>query len=66
MKWTLQSFNHGSIPEGSTLTSLTAQRMAVTKQIFERLGANANIEPPFFIIRGCNTFIGDGVYIDCR
>lgn len=65
MKRTLLSFNDSSIPEGSTLASLTARRMAVAKGMFGRLGANVNIEPPFFVIWGCNTFIGDNVYMNC-
>ncbi|SPJ78709.1 related to galactoside O-acetyltransferase [Fusarium torulosum] len=65
MRQKLQSFNDNSIPEGSTLASLTARRMAVAKDMFGRLGASVNIESPFFIIWGCNTFIGDGVYMNC-
>jgi hypothetical protein len=65
MRRKLQSFNDNSIPEGSTLTSLTARRMAVAKGVFGRLGTNVNIESPFFIIWGCNTFVGDGVYMNC-
>ncbi|CAG1959284.1 unnamed protein product [Fusarium graminearum] len=65
MRRKLQSFNDNSIPEGSTLAYLTARRMAVAKGIFGRLGANVNVEPPFFIIWGCNTFVGDGVYMNC-
>lgn len=65
MRRKLLLFNDNSIPEDSTLASLTARRMAVAKGMFGRLGANVNIEPPFFIIWGCNTFIGDGVYMNC-
>ncbi|KAK8091235.1 amino acid transporter [Apiospora phragmitis] len=59
MRRKLQSFNDNSMPEGSTLASLTARRIAVAKGMFGRLGANVNIEPPFFIIWGCNTFGAD-------
>ncbi|KAK6823618.1 trimeric LpxA-like protein [Apiospora arundinis] len=58
-------FNDSSIPESATLASLTARRMAVAKGMFGRLGANVNIETPFFMIWGCNTFVGDGVYMNC-
>ncbi|CAJ0546563.1 Ff.00g011900.m01.CDS01 [Fusarium sp. VM40] len=65
MRRKLQSFNDNSIPEDSTLASLTARHMAVAKDFFGRMGANVNIESPFFIIWGCNTFIRDGVYMNC-
>ena len=58
------AFNDESIPDGSTLASLTARRMAVAKTMFGRLGGSVNIEPLFFITWGCNTFIGDNVYIN--
>jgi hypothetical protein len=38
--------------------------MAVAKRMFGRLGQNASIEQAFFVTWGCNTFIGDDVYIN--
>jgi hypothetical protein len=49
MKRTLQPFNASSIPEGSTLASPTVRRMVVAKGMFGHLGANAKIEPQFFV-----------------
>ncbi|KAF5575302.1 galactoside o-acetyltransferase [Fusarium pseudoanthophilum] len=60
----LLSFNDDSIPEGSTLASLKSRRMAVAKEMFGKLGQDVTIEPPFFLLWGCNTFIGNGVYMN--
>lgn len=60
----LLSFNDESIPDGSTLASLKSRRMAVAKAMFGKLGQNVTIEPPFFLLWGCNIFIGNGVYIN--
>ncbi|KAF4995404.1 hypothetical protein FGRMN_5188 [Fusarium graminum] len=60
----LHSFNDDSIPEGSTIVSLKARRMAVAKDMLGKLGEDVNIEPPFFMTWGCNIFIGKNVYIN--
>lgn len=60
----LDEFNDSSIPENSTLTSLRTRRMAVAKRMLGRVGKDANIEQAFFVTWGCNTFIGEGVYIN--
>ncbi|KAL4899545.1 hypothetical protein BDW74DRAFT_163364 [Aspergillus multicolor] len=60
----LNSFNDTTIPEGSTLASLKARRMAVAKQFIGKVGERVNIEPPFFVAWGCNLFLGDDVYIN--
>ncbi|KAF4502287.1 galactoside O-acetyltransferase [Fusarium agapanthi] len=60
----LLSFNDESIPEGSTLASLKSRRMAVAKEMFGKLGQDVTIEPPFFLLWGCNIFIGNGVYMN--
>jgi maltose O-acetyltransferase len=60
----LNEFNDISIPDGSTLVSLKARRMAVAKNLLGQLGEGVNIEPPFFVGWGCNIFIGDNVYIN--
>jgi hypothetical protein len=60
----LQSFNDDSIPDGSTLASLKARRMAVAKEMLGQMGQGVTIEPPFFHTWGCNIFIGSGVYIN--
>ncbi|KAJ5368469.1 uncharacterized protein N7496_008229 [Penicillium cataractarum] len=38
--------------------------MAVAKRMLGRVGKNTNIEQSFFVTWGCNTFIGDDVYIN--
>lgn len=58
------AFNDESIPDDSTLASLTARRMAVAKTILGHVGGSVNIEPPFYVTWGCNTFMGDSVYIN--
>jgi maltose O-acetyltransferase len=60
----LRTFHDESIPDECTLASLTQRRMAVAKTMCGHLGGNVNIEPPFFITWGCNTFIGHDVYIN--
>jgi hypothetical protein len=60
----LRSFNDDSIPDGSTLASLKARRMAVAKEMIGQLGQGVAIEPPFFHTWGCNIFIGSRVYIN--
>jgi len=60
----LRSFNDNSIPDDASIESLKARRMAVAKQMLGKLGDRANIEPPFFCGWGCNTFVGDGVYMN--
>ncbi|KAF5979146.1 galactoside o-acetyltransferase [Fusarium coicis] len=60
----LLSFNDDSIPEGSTLESLKSRRMGIAKEMFGRLGHDVTIEPPFFLLWGCNIFIGNNVYMN--
>jgi hypothetical protein len=60
----LRSFNDDSIPQGSTIEILKTRRMGAAKGLLGRLGEAVNIETPFFVGWGCNTFIGDGVYIN--
>ncbi|KAJ9422651.1 trimeric LpxA-like protein [Fusarium oxysporum] len=60
----LLSFNDESIPDGSTLASLKSRRMEVAKEMFGKLGQDVTIEPPFFLLWGCNIFIGNGVYMN--
>ncbi len=38
--------------------------MGVAKAVLGKLGQNMTIERPFFIIWGCNTFLGDDVYLN--
>lgn len=60
----LKDFNDDSIPDGSTLESLKLRRLAVAKRILGKLGTGTNIEAPLFLTFGCNTFIGNDVYIN--
>lgn len=60
----LNEFNDASIPENSTLASLKNRRMAVAKRMLGRVGKNASIEQSFFVTWGCNTILGDDVYIN--
>ncbi|KAF5667175.1 galactoside o-acetyltransferase [Fusarium heterosporum] len=60
----LRSFNDDSIPDDATLESLKMKRMTVAKQMLGKMGKGVSIEPQFFVIWGCNTFIGSGVYIN--
>lgn len=60
----LRSFNDDSIPDGSTLASLKARRMAVAKEMLGQMGQGVTIELPFFHTWGCNIFIGNRVYIN--
>lgn len=38
--------------------------MEVVKRMFGLVGERVNIEQAFFVTWGCNTFIGDDVYIN--
>lgn len=60
----LRLFNDDSIPDDATPASLASRRMLVAKAMFGKLGTNSNIEQSFFVIWGCNTFIGDQVYMN--
>lgn len=62
----LQSFNDGFIPPDATLALLASRRMQVAKGMLGKMGTRVNIEPPFFLTWGCNTFVGDGVYMNRR
>ncbi|KAH6658912.1 maltose o-acetyltransferas-like protein [Truncatella angustata] len=60
----MRLFNDESIPDDATLSSLTSRRMLIARGLLGKLGANINIEPPFFLTWGCNIFVGDQVYIN--
>lgn len=60
----LNDFNDPTIPDGSTVESLKMRRIAVARNLLGKIGENVNIEPPFFVGWGCNTFLGNGVYIN--
>ncbi|KAL3607617.1 hypothetical protein FPOAC2_02603 [Fusarium poae] len=60
----LRAFNDDNIPDDATLASIKMKRMALAKQMVGKMGKGVAIEPPFFVIWGCNTFIGNGVYIN--
>jgi hypothetical protein len=60
----LRSFNNDDIPDDATLASIKMKRMATAKQMLGKMGKQVTIEPPFFVIWGCNTFVGNGVYIN--
>lgn len=38
--------------------------MSVAKTMFRKLGKGVKIESGFFITWGCNTFIGESVYMN--
>lgn len=67
-KWALnekwQSLNDDAFLAEDTLATLNARRMAAAKTIFGNIGADSFIEPCISINWGCNTFIGDRVYIN--
>jgi len=60
----LRNFNDNSLPNDASIESLQARRMSVAKQMLGKLGDRVNIETPFFCGWGCNTFVGDGVYMN--
>lgn len=60
----LRAFNNDDIPDDATLSSIKMKRMALAKQMIGKMGKSVNIETPFFIVWGCNTFIGNGVYMN--
>ncbi|KAI9649595.1 hypothetical protein NHQ30_002176 [Ciborinia camelliae] len=60
----LLKFNDTSINDEDTLDDLKNRRMAVAKTAFGKLGLGTNIEAPLFCTWGCNTFIGEDVYIN--
>ncbi|KAH8602097.1 trimeric LpxA-like protein [Bisporella sp. PMI_857] len=60
----LQEFNNEHIGDDDTLETLKERRMAVARQIMGKLGPTTNIEAPLFITWGCQTFIGNGTYIN--
>jgi maltose O-acetyltransferase len=60
----LQQVNDETIRPDDTYASLSARRMAVAKEIFGRIGSGIKIEANFFLIWGCNLFIGDNVYMN--
>jgi len=64
VKKLLTSFNHENLIEGSTIDSLRNERMEVARKLMGGVGERVNIEAPFFCAFGCNTFLGDDVYIN--
>ncbi|KUJ16586.1 maltose o-acetyltransferase-like protein, partial [Mollisia scopiformis] len=60
----LVSYNDLPIPEHSTIKYLKQHRVQILAQMMGKLGSSVNIEAPFYCIWGCNTFIGDGVYMN--
>ena len=52
--------NH--FPDDATPESLGADREAMLKQMFGKLGKDTFIEPPINIDYGCNISAGDGFY----
>lgn len=49
-------------PDSATPESLTADREAMLKDIFGKVGKDVFIEPPLNIDYGCNISLGDGFY----
>lgn len=49
-------------PDSATPESLTADREAMLKDIFGKVGKDVFIEPPINIDYGCNVSLGDGFY----
>lgn len=60
----LQQMNDETIRPDDTYASLSARRMAVAKEILGMIGSGVKIEANFFLIWGCNIFIGDNVYMN--
>lgn len=60
----LRSFNDNTIADDDTSTSLATRRMLIAKEMLGKLGTDVNIEPSFFLTWGCNTFVGDKVYMN--
>lgn len=49
-------------PDSATPESLTADREAMLREIFGKVGKDVFIEPPLNIDYGCNISLGDGFY----
>lgn len=49
-------------PDSATPESLTADREAMLREIFGKVGKDVFIEPPLNIDYGCNISVGDGFY----
>jgi len=64
MRKRLKSFNNDDIPDGATLDSLKARRLAIAKEMLGKMGADTNIEAPLFCTWGCQIFIGNDCYIN--
>lgn len=60
----MSQFNAGRVPEDATLKSLQDRRMSIAAETLGNLGQSVNIVAPFFVIWGCNTFVGDNVYMN--
>ena len=52
------------MPKYSTLYNIKTGRLGFAKTIFGALGENTNIEAPMFVTWGCNTFFGEGCYVN--
>jgi len=64
VKKLLNSFNSESIKDYSTIESLQEKRMEFARHLFGSVGEDVNIEAPLICMWGCNTFLGDSVYIN--
>lgn len=60
----LHSFNNENLADGCTMQTLVLSRIEIARKLFGSAGEEVKIETPFFSWFGCNTFIGDGVYIN--
>jgi hypothetical protein len=60
----LQAFNDQHIRDDDTLQSLTQRRMQIASRLMGKMGRRVNIEPPLFLIWGCNISLGDDVYMN--
>lgn len=61
-KW--EKFDDHTMLSDDTLATLNARRMSMAKGIFAKIGTNVFIEPGLSTNWGCNTFIGNKVYIN--
>jgi hypothetical protein len=60
----LYSFNNENLTDCYTIETLLLNRMEIARNLLGSVGEGVKIEAPFFSAFGCNTFIGDGVYIN--
>jgi len=50
----------------ATLSSLASDRYLMLKEILGSVGADAFVEPPFYIDYGCNIRMGDAFYANFK